>query len=117
MRKAASSLRRDGDRDLLGRHHRIERDVQVVTQHQLQRVLARRQRQRGFGLALAEVPDVVGGRQRHAHVLGQVGVDQQVVVAGVLDLDAGGRDAHAREAEHHGDRPLDAWRRLSGLTM
>ena len=47
----------------------------------------------------AEVPDVVGHRQRRVEVgrLGQV--DQQVMVAGVRLVHAGRRDAHALEAE------------------
>ena len=85
----------------------LVRRMQRVRQQQLQRVFAGRQRQRGFGLALAEVDVVSIGGQRQRKIGGRIGVEDQVMVPGVVELDAGGRDAHALQAEHHGDRSLD----------
>lgn len=79
------------------------RDVQVVAEQQLEGMGAGRELDRGLGLAAAEVADLPGLRQRQAHVdLG--GVDQQVVVAGVRVIEAGGRHAHAAQAELHRHR-------------
>jgi hypothetical protein len=36
----------------------------------------------------------------------QVGVDQQMMMAGVVELDARRRNAHALQAELHGDRTV-----------
>src|SRR5215472_17395933 len=83
----------DRDRDLLRDHRRVVRDVALVTENQLQGVLAGRERQRGLGLPLAEVLDVVGRRQRGGHVGGRVSVDEEVMVPAVVELDPGGRDS------------------------
>jgi hypothetical protein len=47
-------------------------------------------------------------------ILGQAGVDQQMMVAGLLLFDAGGCNAHADEAEADRHRPLDRPRRSAG---
>ena len=53
----------DGDGDDVGLHRRIKRDVALVGEHVLQRVLAGRKLDRPFGLRLAVV-DVLGiGRE------------------------------------------------------
>ncbi len=85
---------------------RVVRDVQVVCEQELQAVAARRERHRRLGLSLAEVHVVRVGRDRQVERR-RVGVDQQVMVAGVLHRDAGGRDAHAAQAEAHGHGARD----------
>ena len=54
---------RDGDRDLLRAHRRLMRDMRVA-EHELQRVLARRQRQLGFRLPRRNGEVVVAGTGR-----------------------------------------------------
>ncbi len=107
MRARLAQAYCDGDGDLLRGHHRIERDVHVIAQHQLQRVLAGLQRRcvaSVWPLPKCWMLSVVGsGRPRS---LRQVGIDQQVMMAGVVELHASRRDAHAGKAEHHGDRAL-----------
>jgi hypothetical protein len=104
MRSLALACRSIGDRDgdLVGSQQRIEGHVVVIAQHQLQRVLAGLERDRGFGLALAEMHQLIGG-QRCGQVGRQLAVDQQVVVTGGAHRHAGRRDAHALETEQHGD--------------
>ena len=70
-RKRGALLNRD--RDLLRHHGRLVRHVQVVAKDQLQRVLAGRERQRRFRLALAEV-DVVGIGGNWLVEGGQIGI-------------------------------------------
>lgn len=77
--------------------------MQVVAEEQLEGVGAGCELDRGLGLAAAEVADLLGLGQGQAHVdLG--GVDQQVVVAGVRVVEAGGGHAHAAQAELHRHR-------------
>ena len=96
-----------GDRDFLRVQRRIEGHVLIVREQQLERVLARRQRQSGLGLALAEMHDLVGRRQRRIELqFAQVRVDQQMMVPRVVRLSAGGRDRHALQAEFHHHRVL-----------
>jgi hypothetical protein len=64
--------------------------VQEIREHELQGVFARRQRQRGFGLAFAEVQVVLIGGERQRQIGGSVGVDEEVVVPRVVEFDAGG---------------------------
>ena len=45
--------------------------------------------------------------KRLRQVRRQFAVDEQVVVAGAVELDPGGRHAHALEPEHDGNRALD----------
>src|SRR3990167_986424 len=97
-RRTETSLHRD--RDALAHDHRMVRDVVLVAQHQLQGVLTGLEFERGFGLAGAEMPELLVGRQRcigipFAHI------HQQVVVARAHLLDAGRCHAHAAQAEHH----------------
>ena len=65
---------------------------------ELQRVLAVLERDLGLGLAGAEMQVVEVARDRLVERR-QVGVDQQVMMAGVLAVRAGGRDAHVAQAE------------------
>lgn len=79
------------------------RDVQVVAEEELEGAGPGRELDGSLGLAAAEVADLAGLGQRQAHVdLG--GVDQQVVVAGARVVEAGGRHAHAAQAELHRHR-------------
>ena len=73
----------DRDRDHLRQHRRVVRNVQVVAQHQLQRVLAGRQGELGFGLSTAEVPHVVGHRQCRVEIGRFREIDEQVMVPAV----------------------------------
>ena len=88
----------------LREQRRTVRDVALVGEQQLQGVFAGGSVECRLGLALAEVHDLVGGRQRRAEVRGRIGVDEQVMVAGVLELHARRGDAHALEAELHQHR-------------
>src|ERR1700734_178049 len=96
-----------GDGDFLRVQRRIEGLVQIVREHQLQRVLARRQGPRRLGLALAEMPQLVGRRHRRIEFqLAEVHVDQQMVMTRVVEFDARRRDSHPFQSEAHGDRSL-----------
>src|ERR1700722_9041827 len=104
-----------GNGDLLRVDRRIERQMLIVCLQQLKRVLARRQRQRGFRLALAEMKYFVRDGQRRVELyLAQVGIHQQMVMARIVEFDSGRGDPHSLEAEAYGDRAVDlcaiAWR-------
>ena len=60
-----------------------------------------------LGLALAEMQVVLVGGQRLGEIRRRIRVDDEMVMARVVGLDAGGRDAHALEAEDDGDRAFD----------
>src|SRR6202030_763935 len=98
----------DRDGDLPGNHRWIVGDVILVSEQQLQGVLAGCERgERRLGLALAEVHDLVGRRQRCGRIGGRVGVDEQVVMAGVFELHSRRRDTHALQTELHPYRAVD----------
>ena len=93
---SATTTRMRGDTD-----RRIVRDVILVAQQQLQGVRSRFERDLGLGLAGAEVEviEVVGNGlvQRR-----QLGVDQQVVMARVRAIRAGGCHSHLAQTETDG---------------
>jgi hypothetical protein len=109
-RLRAGRIRLHGDGDDLGLDRRIEGNVGPVAEHELQGVLAGRQRHGGFGLALAEMDMLFVDRDRLGHFLRrQRLVDQQVVMSDVRLVDAGRRDAHVRgEAKNHLERAGDS---------
>ena len=74
-----------------------------ITQQQLQGVDARRQVQDGFGLALAEVEVIPISDDRQVDRW-DIGIHQQVVMAGILVLNTCGRDSHVLQAEADTDR-------------
>ena len=74
------------------------RDVILVSQQQLQRVLAGRERDLRLGLAGAVMQMIEVVRNRLVERR-QVGVDQQMVVTGMLAIQAGGPDPHVPQAE------------------
>ena len=76
----------------------------MVTDHQLQGVLARGQLEAGLGLAAAEVTMMIVGWNRLTGRRQLIGIDQQMVVAGCGALDASRGNAHATEPELHCDR-------------
>ena len=89
-----------GDLDPNARRHdrRRVRDVILVSQQQLQRVLAGRERDLRLGLAGAVMQMIEVVRNRLVERR-QVGVDQQVVVTGMLAIQAGRPDTHVPQAE------------------
>ena len=72
----------------------------LVAEQQLQRVPPRRQLQNGLGLPVAEVQMVLV-RGNLLVERRQPDIDQQVMVAGVRNIDAGGSDPHVAEPEPH----------------
>ena len=97
------------NRNLLRHHRRVVGDVEVIAEDQLERVRARRQGQGGLGLPFAEVPDGVGSGKRQPYIRHRIDIDEQVVMAGVLHLDARRRDAHSLQAELHRKRGADGF--------
>ena len=95
---AIGSFHRDGD----DRRHdrRIKGNMRPMAEHELQRVLTRRQRHNGFGLPAAEM-DVLGvGGDRLLQFLGRERrVDDEMVMAGLGLLDASRRYPHAGQAK------------------
>ena len=73
----------------------------MIPQQELQRMLARRQADFGLCLTVPEMQvaevawDGLTGRR-------QIGIDQQMVMTGVLLEDAGGRHAHPAQPEING---------------
>ncbi|MNN62338.1 hypothetical protein D3C81_1776310 [compost metagenome] len=120
----------DVDGDFFRHDRRIEGHVVLVTQLQLQGVLAGCQRHLGFGLCLAEmhVIGVYGNNLPRSDYL--CGVDQQVVVTGVLGGVARWRQRNVLDSEldpeglrnsptvfrrHDGHfSALGSWRRRTG---
>ena len=95
-----------------------------LAEQQLQGVLPRRQVDGDLGLAAAEMNVMVVGGKVEVGLLGAVrpfaegrAIDQEMVVAGAFLFDAGGRHAHASEAEHHGDRVGDRLSILRGANI
>ena len=90
------------NRDYLTHDRRVMRDVGVVGQQELQRMLALSKVQFRLGLALPVMPDMFVGRQGLAEVRQIREVNQQVEMAGVFDPAPGWCDAHPadREADH-----------------
>ena len=74
----------------------------VVAEQQLQRVPALGQRHHHFGLPVAEMDVVVVGRDRLVRRAG-IGIDQQMMMPGSGVIDACRRDAHAAQADPHGE--------------
>ena len=70
----------------------------VVAEQKLKGVLPRRQLEYGLGLPTAKVTMLFITRDRERQI-GKFRIDQQVVMAGLLLVGAGGRDSHAREPE------------------
>jgi hypothetical protein len=81
--------------------------MRPVSQHELKRVFSGRQFNKRLGLPGAEMKMLLVLRDRFIRVQRLIGVDQEMVVAGVRRLDSRGRDAHAREAELHPERTGD----------
>ena len=65
------------------------RNVLRIAEHELQRVTTRWQREGNFGLPRAEMPDLIGRRQRLVVWRQRVDIDQQVMVACVRGRRAG----------------------------
>ena len=82
------------------------RDVVGVAEHKLETVRPWRQIDCCFSLAAAKMPMVVVRRDGVVELLAlQFGIDQQVMMAGMIGaIHACRRDAHARQAEPHGNR-------------
>src|SRR5262245_9562460 len=95
------------DRDLFRHHRWIVRDVQLIAQHELQRVLAGWELELGFGLTLAEVQAVRVVGQGLAEIGWRIDIDQQVMMTGVLKSHSGGRNTHPLEAKAHSYRARD----------
>ena len=83
----------------------------VVPQQQLQGMNARGKFHHGLGLAAAEV--LHARAHGHAHI-GDIAIDEQVVMAGIFTHRARGGDAHAAETETHGDGAFDGGAVLGG---
>ncbi len=99
----------DRYRDLPGSQCGIVRDMVAVANNELQRVLARRQRQLRFRLPLAEVLHVLVHRQRRFGLLAlwQIRIDQDVVMPGRRLVRSSGRDFYAFHTHRHLDRAAD----------
>lgn len=95
------------NRNLLRHHRGIVRYMRLVAEQQLQGVFAGLQFHRGFGLALAEMHMIGVGNDRRIQWR-QVGIDEQVMMTGIVEGHASGGDAHAFQAELHCDRARDA---------
>jgi len=76
-------------------------DMLVVGENELQRVLALRQLQLHLGLAGAEM-DVIGIVRERRVERRSLGVDDEVVMAGIGFCHARRRDAHIAQAETDG---------------
>lgn len=74
--------------------------MQMIAQYELQRVLARRQFDRGFRLATTEMHMVCISRNCFAWCW-QWRVDDQMMVAGVGPINASRCDTETAETEHH----------------
>ena len=81
--------------------------VQVVAQHELQRVSTGRKGDLGFRLSSAEMNELIGGRQR-LDVVDVAGVIyQQMMMPGIGLVDPGWSYAHASQSKLHGKRRID----------
>src|SRR6201747_3273020 len=87
------------NRDLLRIDGRDVRNVHVVAHQQLQRVLARRQIERGLRLTRAEMQMLAIGGNLLIERLGQVRIDQQMMVAGIRILHPTRGDPHVTQPE------------------
>src|SRR5580692_21936 len=97
-----------GNGDFLRVQRRVEGEVRVVREQELERVLARRQGQRRLGLALAEVHDLVGRRQGRIELdLAQIRVHQEMMMPGIVEFDSRRRHSHPLQAEAHRNRSVD----------
>ena len=78
--------------------------VECVAKQELERVFACGQREIRFGLTSTKMLDVVRHRQRHVHVRHLIEIDQEMMMPGIRIRHFRRRNAHAFEAELHGDR-------------
>lgn len=78
-----------------------------ISEHELQRVSARREVEAGLGLSSAEMEVILVGRNGLVGAECAGHVDEEMMVAGVLGGAARLRDSHALEAEPDHERPLD----------
>ena len=88
----------DRDRNDLGGHRGVVRPVKVVAEQKLEGVLPRRQLEYDLGLPTAKVTMLFITRDRECEI-GKSRIDQQVVMTGLLLVDASRRDPHACEPE------------------
>src|SRR5262245_11411692 len=88
----------DENLDAFGNHRRIMRDVALVSQNQLKRMLARGKRDLLLGLAIAEM-NVVQITWQRLIQRRRRDVNQQVMMARIGLGDARGRNAHVAQAE------------------
>src|SRR5882757_6163984 len=106
LRRTFGSIHSDGY--FLGMQRRVERQVPVIREQQFKRVFSRRQRQRGFGLTLPEMQDLVRDRQRRVEFeFARVRIDEQMMMAGIVEFDARRSDAHSLEPKAYRDGAVD----------
>lgn len=77
--------------------------VVTVSEHQLERMLAGFEANRGLGLAFAIMQVLLVSRYRLIRI-GELGIDQQVVVPGIRRVLPRGSDGDAADAEFDADR-------------
>ena len=87
---------------------RIVRNVQMVAEQHLQRMPARRERELHLRLAAAEMPMLLVIRDRQAEIRRQRGIDEQMMVARIVAIDAGRRHADTLQTEHDANGARDA---------
>jgi len=85
----------------------MEQMMRPVAQHQLERVLSRRQFNKRLSLSGTEMKMILVLWDRFIRVQCLIYIDHQMVVTCVWRVDAGGRDAHARETKLHPKRTSD----------
>jgi hypothetical protein len=76
-----------GDKDLVRNNRWTVRNVQLISQYQLQGMSSWRQRYLNFSLSAAEMPDGISHRFVQGGQL--AGIDQEMVVTGVGHVNAG----------------------------
>src|SRR3954469_17444782 len=91
----------DENLDAFGNHRRIVRDMALVSQNQLKRMLARGKRDLLLGLAIAEM-NVVQVTWQRLIQRRRIDIDQKVMMASIGLGDARGRNAHVAQAEANG---------------
>ena len=107
LRLAAVWILLDRDPNFLGDHWFVVRDMEIISQHKLEGVVAGLQSESGFRLAFSEVKNLFRGFQRFVEIGQFVHVYEKMMMAGVLEFDSGGSDSHSLQTEFDGECFLD----------